>query len=187
MGRWRRWRRRNWASFIKLALVLTLFAAVIVSGHRHWNTRWHRADRADPFPPTVTGYGDPIDGDSLWVDKEEVRLKGIDAPEWRQSCEKNGTRWDCGAAARDELVRAIGDDDVTCAIEQRDVYGRMLGRCTAGGRDLNAQMIASGMAVAYGAYWDEQAVARAERRGLWVGAFEEPRNWRREHASGDDR
>lgn len=187
MGRWRRQRPRKWASLVKLALVFTLFAVVIVGGHRHGRTLWHRADTADPYPPTITGSGDPIDGDSLWVGREEVRLKGIDAPEWRQDCEKSGARWDCGEAARDELVRAIGDDEVTCAIVERDVYGRMLGRCRAGGRDLNAQMIASGMAVAYGEYWNEQAIARAERRGLWAGAFEEPREWRREHASGNDR
>lgn len=187
MGHWRRRRPRKWASFVKLALAFTLFAAVAIGGHRFGSTRWREGGSTDPFPSTVAGYGDPIDGDSLWVGRDEVRLKGIDAPEWRQACEKDGSRWDCGAAARDELVRAIGDDEVTCAIVERDVYGRMLGRCTAGGRDLNAQMIASGMAVAYGEYESEQAVARAERRGLWAGAFEEPRDWRREHAAENDR
>ena len=49
----------------------------------------------------VYGTGHAKDGDSLMVGDTEVRLFGIDAPEWDQSCQKNGTDWSCGAAAAD--------------------------------------------------------------------------------------
>jgi endonuclease YncB( thermonuclease family) len=161
-----------------------LFAAAIIAFGRHHGSRWRPGSASDPFTPSVTGYGEPIDGDSLWVGRDEVRLKGIDAPEWKQDCGAGGSRWACGEAARQELVRAIGGDDVRCAIDQRDVYGRLLGLCTAGGRDLNAEMVTSGMAVTFGgSYGNEQARARAERRGIWSGPFEEPRDWRAQHAS----
>jgi Staphylococcal nuclease homologue len=182
----RHWGRRNRLSYVKVALIF-VFAIVIIFVGRDHGHRWRSVTSDEPFPPTVTGNGQPIDGDSLWVGGEEVRLKGIDAPEWKQDCERDGARWMCGEIAREELVRGIGDDKVTCTISQRDVYGRMLGNCSAGGRDLNAGMVASGMAVAFGGYESQQAKARAERRGLWAGDFEKPRDWRAEHASENER
>jgi endonuclease YncB( thermonuclease family) len=177
-----RWTRRSRASYVKLSLVLTFAVAIALFG-RHHGGPWRSPSANDPFPPTVTGYGKPIDGDSLWVGAAEVRLKGIDAPEWKQRCQRDSAPWNCGEAAREELLHSIGRDDVTCAISERDTYGRMLGRCMAGGRDLNAGMVASGMAVAYGNYWNEQAKARAGRRGLWAGDFENPKDWRAKQAA----
>lgn len=142
---------------------------------------------SDPFPPNISGRADPIDGDSLWVGFDEVRLKGIDAPEWGQTCTRDGKTWHCGEAARDELVRAIGNESVTCEISERDVYGRLLGRCAAGGHDLNAGMVLAGMAVAYGGYTREEADAKSTGRGIWAAEFDEPRKWRAEHNSWDAR
>lgn len=177
---WPRWRRRTWLPYLKLALTLTFAAAVMFSG-RHISGRWRPSEAGEPFPAAVSGPGEPIDGDSLWVGDSEVRLMGIDAPEWQQQCERADGPWRCGREARDELVRAIGADNVTCTISERDVYGRMLGHCRAGGRDLNAQMATSGMAIANGSYWIEEAEARSARRGLWAGEFDEPREWRARH------
>ncbi|MFT3730965.1 MAG: thermonuclease family protein [Hyphomicrobium sp.] len=174
------------ASHVKLVLIIVSVFALIFLG-RHHGQRFRTASAGDPFPPSITGRADPIDGDSLWVGDDEVRLKGIDAPEWKQDCRRDGLSWRCGMAARETLVGLIGSNDVTCAISERDVYGRMLGRCTAGDRNLNAEMVASGMAVAYGSYWNEQGKARAARKGLWSGEFEEPRAWRAQRASEDER
>lgn len=185
-ARAKRWRRRSRASYIKLALILTFSAILLIFG-RHHGGFWRTPAQNDPFPPTISGRGDPIDGDSLWVGGSEVRLKGIDAPEWKQDCTRSGVAWKCGAEARDELVRTIGGDNVVCAISERDVYGRMLGKCRAGDRDLNAHMVASGMAVAYGAYASEQAAARSRKAGMWSGEFEQPRDWRAGRASGAGR
>ena len=42
-----------------------------------------------------------IDGDTIEVAGQRVRLHGIDAPEWRQPCVKEGWEWPCGEAATD--------------------------------------------------------------------------------------
>jgi endonuclease YncB( thermonuclease family) len=137
-----------------------------------------------PVPAQISGAGRAIDGDSLVVGREEVRMKGIDAPECRQICTREGRPWHCGNAARDELRRLIGKDVVQCRVFERDQHGRLLAACSAGGRDLNAGMVASGMAVAYGSYLREQGEAKAKRRGLWGSEFEQPRDWRRDRGIG---
>ena len=51
------------------------------------------------------------------------------------------------------------------------------------GEDLEAWMVANGWAVAYRRYSldyiDEEAAAQAARRGIWVGEFMKPWEWRR--------
>ena len=153
-------------------------AIVIFFGRRHW------LGQSDPFPLNVSGWARPIDGDSLWVGLNEVLLKGIDAPEWSQACQRGGNTLNCGEAARGELVRAVGGERVTCEISERDVYGRLLGRCAASGRDLNAGMVLAGMAVAYGGYTREEVEAMSAGRGIWT-EFDEPRKWRAEHNSAN--
>lgn len=137
-----------------------------------------------PLPDQISGAGRPIDGDSLHVGQNEVRLKGIDAPEGRQTCLRNGSVWACGEDSRRELVRLIGHDVVKCSVLERDRFSRFLSRCTAGGRDLNAGMVAAGLAVAYGGYVREEGEAKIRKRGLWGSDFQRPREWRDEHHAG---
>jgi endonuclease YncB( thermonuclease family) len=51
--------------------------------------------------------------------------------------------------------------------------------------DLQAEMVKSGMAVAYLKYSDryeqEQNFARKAKAGMWSGEFQEPETWRREN------
>lgn len=163
---------------VLVALVLgALFGQEQFSGRGQRNT-------TGPMPNQVSGAVRLIDGDSLFVGGNEVRMKGIDAPEGRQTCTRDGRSWDCGNAARDELRRLIGNDAVQCNVLERDKHGRYLATCSAGGRDLNAGMVASGMAVAYGAYLREQGDAKARRRGLWGSQFQQPRDWRHERGIG---
>ena len=162
------------------AVIMALLAAVL--GPRHFPAGGNRI----PNGPAgdVSGAGRPIDGDSLYVGRDEVRLKGIDAPEGKQTCTRAGAAWDCGNAARDELRRLIGRDSVSCRSTERDKHGRVLGYCSAGGRDLNAGMVAAGMAVSYGGYLREEGDAKLRKLGLWGSEFERPRDWRHERGIG---
>ena len=78
--------------------------------------------------------------------------------------------------ADSKLELKLGKDVVQCRVFERDKHGRLLAQCSAGGRDLNAGMVASGLAVAYGGYLREQGDAKAKRRGLWGSEFQQPRD-----------
>jgi endonuclease YncB( thermonuclease family) len=126
----------------------------------------------------ITGAAEAIDGDSLKLAGEEIRLKGIDAPEFDQTCTVSNRETPCGREARAHLRRLLGSGLATCIGEQRDRYGRLLARCRVRGLDVNAAMVRDGHAVAFGDYAPEEAEAKAAYRGLWAGSFERPRDWR---------
>lgn len=88
-----------------------------------------------------------IDGDTIHCGNTRVRLAGIDAPEMPGHC-RSGR--DCTPgdpyAARDYL-RSIVGNPMTCRATDKDVYGRVVARCAANGKDLSCAMLAAGHAV----------------------------------------
>jgi endonuclease YncB( thermonuclease family) len=129
-----------------------------------------------------TGQAQAIDGDSLRLNGVEMRLKGLDSPEYAQTCtDASGQGTACGKTARQALVEQLRHGDVTCRESEKDRYGRALVTCTHAGQDIGAELVRAGHAVAYGAYEREEAEARAARRGVWAGSFERPADWRRRH------
>ena len=129
----------------------------------------------------LEGQARVVDGDSIVVAGREMRLKGIDAPEGRQHCTRNGADWACGEEARRHLQTLIGGRILTCRGVEIDQHKRLLAVCEASGRSLNAAMVEDGFAVSYGSYRAEEERARSARRGLWSGEFERPREWRDQH------
>ncbi|MGB3831945.1 MAG: thermonuclease family protein [Mesorhizobium sp.] len=127
-----------------------------------------------------------VDGDTLAVAGQRVRLRGIDAPESRQTCRKAGAEYACGRQARQALVQAIAGRRVSCSGSSLDRYGRLLGDCRAGDADLNRTQVAAGWAVAYGDFESEERGARAARLGIWAGEFERPQDWRWRHDGMDE-
>ena len=139
---------------------------------------------------TVPAYGDVIgearvlDGDTIDVAGERVRLHGIDAPEKRQICTVAGVDYDCGKNATRMLTGVINGRQVTCKGNKRDRYGRLVAVCYVGNEDVNAEMVREGWALAYRKYAKdyvgEESEARAAGTGLWRGQFVEPWEWRKE-------
>jgi endonuclease YncB( thermonuclease family) len=137
---------------------------------------------------TITGRPIVVDGDSLRFGTAAVRLAGIDAPEWNQTCAFDGKPYACGQAATVFLRRLIDGQVVTClGVMQkdgtvRDRHGRFLGRCSAGPVALNAEMVESGHALAYRRFSVELAPhedrARLAQRGMWRGKFQAPWDFR---------
>ena len=124
-----------------------------------------------------------IDGDSIVVNGVEMRLEGIDAPEYHQVCydaDKKGYR--CGIKARDYLLRLTAGKKVNCKKLSVDRYKRQVSVCYAGGRDLNREMVSAGWAVAYDRYSDDyvgaEKEAKKQRRGIWQGKFMKPELYR---------
>jgi len=127
--------------------------------------------------------GDAVvnDGDTITLKGQRIRLRGIDAPEYNQTCEKGGATYACGRVAREALIKLAGGAAIDCAGWERDRYGRLLAVCKTGSVDLNRRQVEAGWAVAYGDYADAEQSAREHRVGLWAGSFERPREWRVEH------
>ena len=131
----------------------------------------------------IAGVASVIDGDTLEIRGQRIRLHGIDAPESRQSCERDGRQYRCGQKAALALADKIGRATVRC--EQRDIdrYKRIIAVCSLGNVDLNAWMVRQGWAIAYRQYSrnyvDDESAAQAEKAGIWVGRFIEPSKWRR--------
>ncbi len=148
-------------------LWMGIAAAVAVLG-------WY-LDRAGE---AIAGPARIVDGDSLFVGGVEIRLYGIDALEHPQTCDRNGQKWACGAAATQALRDVTAGREVVCRPRERDRYGRTVAVCTAGGVDVAAAMVKGGHAVAYGAYQADEREARDARRGIWSSRFDRPADWR---------
>ena len=127
--------------------------------------------------------GDAVvnDGDTITLMGERIRLRGIDAPEYNQTCRNSGTTYPCGRRSREALVDLARVGRIECSGWERDRYGRLLAVCSAGGVELNRRQVETGWAVAYGDYTDAEQSARDRGAGLWAGTFERPRDWRAEH------
>jgi endonuclease YncB( thermonuclease family) len=134
---------------------------------------------------TSAGNAQVHDGDTVTVQGQRMRLRGIDAPEYSQTCQAEGRDYACGRDARRSLAALADGKSVTCEGWELDKYQRLLAVCRAGGIDLNAEMVRLGWAVSYGDYRREEAEARQAKRGLWRGEFETPRDWRAQHQPQD--
>lgn len=120
-----------------------------------------------PRWPQDGGVWRVIDGDTLDLDGERIRLFGIDAPERGQSCGP----LDCGKAATDALAAILAAGPVRCTRVNTDRYGRTVARCRAGGLDVNREMVRRGMAWAYRQYSEDyvsdEKKAKKARIGIW--------------------
>ena len=136
---------------------------------------------------TIAGRASVIDGDTLDLHGERIRILDIDAPESRQSCTAaDGAQWRCGQQAALALSDWIGSQMVNCQPTGKDRYGRWLARCAVAGVDVAEWLAVNGWAVPYRdckceVVRDAAEQARAGRRGIWAGAFQMPWDWRKAH------
>lgn len=131
---------------------------------------------------TITGRASVIDGDTIEIRGERIRLNGVDAPESWQRCKDGaGDEYRCGkdaAEALDEFLAA--SRPATCNVVDHDRYRRAVADCErADGKSLNAWMVANGWAVDWiryskGRFAAEQRAAQAGRLGVWRGEFALP-------------
>ena len=137
----------------------------------------------------ITGRARVVDGDSLFIGNVEVRLYGLDAPEWNQTCGLDGGRWPCGRHATQALRSRIAGETVQCAERDRDRYGRAVAVCKHDGIDVNDWLVRSGWALAYrrlsDVYVAAESAAESERRGIWRGEFVAPWDWREAERRGE--
>jgi len=108
-----------------------------------------------------------VDGDTIVVGTNRVRLAAIDTPERRQAY---------GQAAKDALAEKAEGVEVVVRCSSRDRYGRIVGTVYADGRNLNRELVAEGHAWCHPTYCTDtsllqlQESAALRRLGLWASA-----------------
>jgi endonuclease YncB( thermonuclease family) len=130
------------------------------------------------------------DGDSFTIGATRLRLGGIDAPEYLQTCkDTQGNVWDCGKSSRAALQTLLAAPSLLCTVMAQDRYGRSIATCsTSQSADVAAVQVANGMAIStnfhgLGSYGAEQDTAEQNKKGIWAGAFLLPSDWRASHHS----
>lgn len=159
-----------------------LFAAlVIVHGS---------AEAAD-----YSGRARVIDGDTISIRNQRIRIAAIDACERDQTGLKDGKLWRCGVAARSYLGKMIDGQHVRCDIIDKDQYRRLVGQCFIGDVDIGLAMVNAGLAEAMLRYLpathsiSEVEYGQAENRardrgfGMWSAEIESPHEYRRSKSS----
>jgi endonuclease YncB( thermonuclease family) len=131
----------------------------------------------------VSGRASVIDGDTIEIHGQRIRLYGIEAPESSQHCKaETGKLWRCGQRAALSPSDYIGENTVSCQAKDKDRYGRTIAVCYKGKQDLNGWLVQNGWALAYGKdsrdYVDEEGLARKTRQNIWSGDFTQPWEWR---------
>lgn len=125
-----------------------------------------------------------IDGDTLQLGVERIRLWGIDAPELHQKCYLQEKEIHCGQASKVALMSIIQSGSLICSIKDIDRYKRMVSQCFVDGKDVAGLLVLSGWALDYpqyskGFYNDYQAEAKHENRGIWKLKYVTPSLWRK--------
>ena len=122
------------------------------------------------------------DGDTITLldggnKQHKVRLEGIDAPESSQPF---------GAKSKQSLSSLVFGKTITVTSSKTDRYGRLLGKVTLEGKNVNYVQVMNGWAWFYRDYARElctedaknyeqaEKMARSQRRGLWAYASPVP-------------
>ena len=125
------------------------------------------------------------DGDTIKVNGEKIRFSGIDTPELKQTCIKQGIKKPCGITAKQILIDKIGENDVKCIEEGQDQYKRILAECFVNNESLSSYLVRSGYAFAYRKYSKkfitDEDYARVNKLGMWSMEFDYPWDFRRDN------
>ncbi len=136
------------------------------------------------FADTIIGQASVIDGDTLEIQGQRIRLSGVDAPESDQLCRGDDSlQYRCGAKAANELARFIAGRPVSCKGVDVDQYERVVGVCSVGGQDIGEWIVRSGLALDWpryskGKYAGAQKEAERAGRGVWAGSYVVPWDYR---------
>lgn len=148
-------------SVFVLALLLCLAAPVVAQSEEPWIGQVVKV----------------VDGDSLIVqsggEEVEIRLYGVDAPEYHQPYGKEADRFVRQMAGQGKEVKIYP--------KGKDKHGREVVRVFVDKKELNLEIIKAGLAWWYARYaplmthyYDAQKEAQKARRGLWLEDDPEP-------------
>jgi len=130
----------------------------------------------------INGKARIIDGDSVEINNNKIRLLGIDAFEKKQKCYwKDGTKYNCGEKSTSTLHTIISEQPIRCVTKKKDHYKRWLATCYRGTLDINENMVLLGHALSFMSekYKDVQKEAKKSNAGAWAGGFILPSKFRK--------
>ncbi|MBH9988549.1 thermonuclease family protein [Bartonella sp. W8098] len=116
-----------------------------------------------------------IDGETLEIQNQRIKLWGVDAPELNQTC-KNGqdAGYDCGKEAAYALSQWLTElQPVRCEPRGNDNSGNTIAICyTSTGDDIASWMVRNGYAVDWpkysnGFYGVSEKQAQSNKSGIW--------------------
>jgi endonuclease YncB( thermonuclease family) len=114
---------------------------------------------------------------------EKIRFSGIDTPELKQICLKDGVKDPCGVTAKLILIDKIGNNNIECISEGKDQYKRTLAECFVNNESLSSYLVRSGYGFAYRRYSKkfipDEDYAKTNKIGMWSMDFQYPWDYRR--------
>ena len=135
------------------------------------------------FSKTIYGIANVVDGDTLHIEKNKIRLHGIDAPEIDQTCTINDKVWHCGLESTAALKKLVLNNNISCVVSDIDKYKRYIAECFINNKNINKFMVRNGWAIAYRYYSldfvKDENLAKKDKNGLWQGQFQEPYLYRK--------
>lgn len=140
------------------------------------------SDSKSHAAPSIAGTARAIDGGTLVVAGQTVRLQGIEAPPASLVCRDGVWEYKCGDDARKALEQVVAGHTLDC-----DPVGPIgsvtVAQChSEQGIDVAAAVVERGGAVAdlrrSSRYLPQHSKARDEGQGLWRNNFAFPEQWR---------
>ena len=132
----------------------------------------------------IEGKAKIIDGDTIHIGKNKIRLHGIDALEINQTCTIKEKTWECGIESYLALKSIILNNKVQCEIIDVDQYKRLIGKCFVNKIYINQYMVQNGWAIPYRYYSldfiDDEEAGKNNKAGIWKGKFLEPYLFRKQ-------
>jgi endonuclease YncB( thermonuclease family) len=128
----------------------------------------------------ISGIATVIDGDTLEIAGERIRIWGIDAPETDQLCRgEDSLLYFCGATATAGLYQHVKARVVMCTRVGIDRYLRTIATCAVDGLDIGEWLVGRGLALDWpkysgGKYHKVQLDAQQREEGLWAGSSVAP-------------
>ena len=124
-----------------------------------------------------------VDGDTIHLNGKKIRFFGIDTPELKQKCTKNGVIVFCGINAKKALIDKVENNIINCLSEGKDRYNRILAECFVNSESLSSFLVRSGHAFAYRKYSKkfikDEDFARINKLGMWSMQFDYPWDFRK--------
>ena len=132
----------------------------------------------------IQGKAKIIDGDTIHINKNKIRLHGIDAPEMDQTCAIKNKVWHCGIESSAALKKLVLDNNISCVVNDIDKYKRYIAECFINNKNINKFMVKNGWAIAYryysSDYINDENIAKNNKTGIWQGKFQDPYLFRKQ-------